>query len=306
MPFISICIPAYKNATYLRRLMESISTQHFKDFEVIVSDDSNDNEVKSVINDYPTLKITYVSNQPALGSPANWNHAIKLAKGTWIKMMHDDDWFADEHALTGFAKAAGETHAGFIFSGFCEIAPSGKKDCYILTKPEKKMLDSSPFYLFKKNFIGHPSTTLIKNDTDLFYDESLKWVVDIEFYMRYLLKHKSFFAIEKPLINIGLNEFQITKASFRNPAVEIPENLTLFSNLPRRFLKNVFAYDYYWRLIRNLKIRKIEDMAPHAKGIEIPNEIKRMIKAQSRIPHGLLRNGVISKSLMILSYVTKK
>lgn len=306
MPFISICIPAYKNAIYLKRLMESISSQNFKDFEVIVSDDSNDDEVRSVLRAYETLQITYVSNQPALGSPANWNHAIKLAKGNWIKMMHDDDWFANENALAAFAKAAAESDSGFIFSGFCEIDISGKKDCYTLSKSEKKMLASSPFYLFKKNFIGHPSTTLIKNDNDLFYDENLKWVVDIEFYMRYLLKHKTFFAIEKPLINIGLNEFQITKISFRNPSVEIPENLALFFSLPRRFLKNVFAYDYYWRLIRNLNIRKIDDMSAHTNGIEIPGEIKRMIQAQSRIPHKLLQNGVISKSLMMLSYLTKK
>ncbi len=305
MPFISICIPAYKNAAYLKRLMDSISVQTFRDFEVIVSDDSNDDEVKILIDQYAgNFPVKYLQNRPALGSPGNWNNAIRLANGDWIKMMHDDDWFSNENSLLNFAQAAKENPAGFIFSGFCEIDPAGNlKDCYTIGKSEKKMLQSSPYNLFRKNFIGHPSTTLIKNQGELLYDENLKWVVDIEFYMRYLGKYRKFFAIEKPLINIGLNEYQITKSSFRNPAVEIPENLYLFHHLPKGFLKNVFAYDYYWRLMRNLKIRRVDDLKQYSGEAEIPDAIRKMILFQSKFPHKILKNGLVNKSLMMLSYL---
>ena len=39
---ISICIPAYKHPDFLKRLLDSISIQSFRDFEVIISDDSPD------------------------------------------------------------------------------------------------------------------------------------------------------------------------------------------------------------------------------------------------------------------------
>lgn len=302
---ISICIPAYKNATYLKRLLESICIQKFTDFEVIVSDDSNNGEVKELTDQYANqFALNYVNNQPALGSPANWNNAIKLAKGEWIKMMHDDDWFADEYALKKFAEAAATHKADFIFSGFCEINSNGtKQDCYCIGNLEKKMLNTSPYYLFKKNFIGHPSTTLIKKDNELLYDENLKWVVDIEYYMRYLLKHQNFLAIEQPLINIGINEFQITKVSFRNPEVEIPENLYLYRQLPKGFLRNIYAYDYYWRLIRNLNIRKMEALQKYSKKELIPKVIEKMIHAQSKIKVNYLKNGFINKGLMMASYL---
>ena len=45
-PLISICIPAYKRIDYLQKLLDSISIQTFKDYEVIVTDDSPDESVE--------------------------------------------------------------------------------------------------------------------------------------------------------------------------------------------------------------------------------------------------------------------
>jgi glycosyltransferase involved in cell wall biosynthesis len=44
-PLISICIPAYKRTEFLQRLLDSIDIQTFKNFEVIVTDDSPGNDV---------------------------------------------------------------------------------------------------------------------------------------------------------------------------------------------------------------------------------------------------------------------
>ena len=49
VPFISICIPAYKNTTYVGRLLDSISEQTFTDYEVVVTDDSPDDSVKNFL-----------------------------------------------------------------------------------------------------------------------------------------------------------------------------------------------------------------------------------------------------------------
>ena len=49
-PFISICIPAYKNVEFLKRLPDSIAVQSFKNFEVILSDDSPGKEVEQLAN----------------------------------------------------------------------------------------------------------------------------------------------------------------------------------------------------------------------------------------------------------------
>lgn len=104
-PLISICVPAYKNVVYLERLLGSIQSQTFHDFEVVITDDSPDNAVSELIDRYKAmLPIRYFRNDVALGSPANWNAAIGHAKGQWIKIMHDDDWFADGQVWASLLK----------------------------------------------------------------------------------------------------------------------------------------------------------------------------------------------------------
>jgi len=105
-PLISICIPAYKRVAYLQRLLESIAAQTFSGFEIILTDDSPDDSVANLIKNYSSLNIKYFKNEAALGTPANWNCGIAKASGEWIKLMHDDDWFASPHSLQQFADAA--------------------------------------------------------------------------------------------------------------------------------------------------------------------------------------------------------
>jgi hypothetical protein len=239
-----------------------------------------------------------------LGSPENWNAAIRLARGEWIKMMHDDDWFAHKNSLQEFANATKE-NVSFIFSGYNEIdVETGKKDTRIISNINYRLLKHTPLVLFKENFIGHPSTTLIKKGEAIFYDQNLKWVVDIEFYMRFLGSHKYFFPIRKALINIGINKHQITKQAFRNPEIEIPEVLYLYNKLPGGTLKNIFAYDYYWRFIRNLSIRSEEDIKRYAPEVNISEVLKSMIRLQSKWGLSLLKKGVVSKALMLSSYLS--
>src|SRR5580765_4245670 len=93
---ISICIPAFKGVEFLERLLNSIAVQNFRDFEVVVADDSPDDSVRTLCAQYQSrFSLSYHHNPIPLGTPANWNQAIAKASGQWIKLMHDDDWFAD-------------------------------------------------------------------------------------------------------------------------------------------------------------------------------------------------------------------
>ena len=301
MPFISICIPAYKNQEFLERLLNSISIQTFKDFEVVVSDDSPTNELENICRRYSeAFKIHYYRNTMPLGTPVNWNFAISKASGKWIKLMHHDDWFVNEKSLYFFADAAlNNTNIDFIFSGYFEMQNDTVQKKYIINTAEDVLLKKSPLNLFKENFIGSPSTTLVKNDQKELYDKEIKWVVDFEYYIR-RLKETAFKAIKKPLINIGIHGDQVTRVSFRNPEVEIPENLYLLEKLGENSLKNIFVYDYYWRLFRNLKIRNFKQIEGYS-DIKLPSKLSRMLNQQFKISLSVLNVRVFSKICMLIS-----
>jgi len=303
-PLISICIPAYKNVVYLQRLFQSIKSQVFKNYEIIVTDDSPDEAVSKLVESYQaSLPIEYYRNKSPLGSPANWNAAIAHAKGEWIKIMHDDDWFADEQSLGKFAAATKQTTASFIFSGFVNVQlETGTEQPFVISNTQEQMLRQNPLYLFRSNYIGHPSTTLIKNELKQWFDETVKWVVDFEFYIR-VLRSNDFYTIKQPLIYIGIGSEQITKASFRKREVELPENFYLLNKLGSTALNYIFVYDYYWRLLRNLKIASTAELEEFVQLHQVPAVIKSMISWQQKLGVDALKKfGAYSKLSMGIHY----
>jgi glycosyltransferase involved in cell wall biosynthesis len=305
LPLISICIPAYKRIEFLKRLFDSIAIQTYKDYEVIITDDSPDEVVSTFVKNYVDIKnVFYFRNLTTLGTPENWNESIRKARGTWIKLMHDDDWFTNENSLQGFYEATvNHQDYSFIFSGHNNIIEgksAGKK--ILLNATGNLLLKWSPLNLFKKQYVGNPSCTLIRRDIDVFYDSNFKWVVDFEFYIRCLLKVKKYCYINLPLINVGINDAQVTNYTFRQPQIEIPENHIMAEKLGVHILRNIFVYDYYWRMYRNLGIRNIQDIKQYFTGSVHPL-LAQMVNAQNKIPVTILKKGFFSKLFMLLTYL---
>jgi glycosyltransferase involved in cell wall biosynthesis len=302
---ISICIPAYKHINYLERLLNSISVQTFKDFEVVITDDSPDDNVETLLQKFkPLFKIHYYKNEQALGTPENWNEAIRKANGTWIKMMHDDDWLVNENSLQIFYDATlADADCRFFFSAYNNVdEDKNLTETVHFDWIGKLMLKQSTLNLFKKQFVGNPSCTLIRKDMNLFYDSNFKWVVDFEYYLRCFKKIKNYHYINQVLINVGVNADQVTKFTFRVPEVEIPENHLLIEKLGFGILRNIFVYDYFWRLYRNLGIRTPSDIKKDY-NISLHPLLTQMIDFQKNIPLSFLRIGVISKFLMTGNYI---
>lgn len=303
-PLVSICIPAYKGVHRLKRLLDSIFKQTYLNFEVIITDDSPDQSVEDFVKGYnSTFPIQYHKNLQPLGSPENWNESIRRASGKWIKIMHDDDWFASENSLLKFIEQAETSFKPeFIFSAYRNVFEDSNKVKNVrMSLFEKLLLYLSPLNLFRKNYIGHPSCVLVRRDLNYLYDKQFKWVVDFEYYIRILKNKINYTYTSEILINIGINKEQLTNDFFRNPAVEIPENHNLLNKLNSKILRNINVYDYYWRLYRNLGITSFSQFNLETDSVT-KKQIGSMLQIQKRIPKKLLHIGIISKIFMTLSY----
>jgi len=303
-PLISICIPAYKHVQYLQRLLDSIVQQTFKDFEVVITDDSDDLSVQELTKKYSgKFILRYFKNAVPLGMPANWNKAIATAKGEWIKLMHDDDWFADPESLQIFTDHTSSKNK-FIASAYmnCYEDDPEKNHVVAISTVWKKRLFKDPNILFAQNVIGPPSVTLVHNSIKHEYDEQLRWRVDIEYYIRVLNEGHNIMYINQPLIKIGLSSLQVTNSCFNNPAVELPEGLLLLQKHGVAALQNIWVYDAWWRLFRNMDIRSEGELKQYVNK-EWPAVIIKIIQDLSRVNKTLIKNGIVSKTLMILSYL---
>ncbi len=302
---ISICIPVYKNLNFLKRLLDSINAQSCKDFEVIVSDDSKEDTISHFCQTYnANFSFRYYRNPRALGSPENWNEAIRQAKGEWVKLMHDDDWFADDHSLEGFVRTIQEQPtADFFFSAYSNYYfDEDRYKAFRISPWWFNRLLKNPNVLFSRNVIGAPSVVMYKKTLQLEYDKNIKWLVDIDFYIRSISRTRPVY-IDKVLVNIGIGKEQITQDCFRQRQVEIPESFYLLNKTGIAQLRNILVYDGWWRLMRNLEIRNEKDIFESGYHEGIPLVIKKMIRFQKAIAPSVLKIGAISKTLMAICYL---
>ena len=95
-PTVTVVIPTYNSACYIRQTLDSVNAQTVRDFEVIVVNDGSDDreELERVLHDHP-LSIIYLS-QENQGVSAARNAAIRIAKGKFYAQLDaDDQWTPD-------------------------------------------------------------------------------------------------------------------------------------------------------------------------------------------------------------------
>jgi len=304
-PLVSICIPCYKNASYLKRLLDSIAIQTYKDFEVIITDDSPDGELQKVSNEYSAkFNIRYIKNRTNLDTPENWNEGIRKAAGDWIKLMHDDDWFASPHSLQSFINSTRiYPDNKFYFSAYKNIYEDQKVEKKMfLNNFWKKKLFKDPNILIADNVIGPPSVIFHKNDGMVWYDTNMKYVVDIDFYIA-RLKNETPVYINEILINVGINNAQVTKYTFGIAVVHLKESLLLLQKTGAQSLNNIIVFDGWWRLMRNFNIRSEENLHDTGYIGSVPAIISNIIKFQKKIPQSILKTGSMSKLLMTVCFL---
>lgn len=207
MARVSICIPAYQNNDGVVRLLDSLKQQTFQDYEVIVSDDSPDDRLCEIVKKYP--KTCYYHNKVRLGATANWNAAVERSSGSYIKIMHHDDWFTDSKALEQFVRLLDENEEAVLaFSGSRQVSGNCEEDRCI-RQADAELIRADYRNLFLGNTIGAPSAVIYRRSNNQF-DEALTWLVDSEFYMG-LLRKGTFAYTARPLVSIGISRNQLTE-----------------------------------------------------------------------------------------------
>ena len=125
--------------------------------------------------------------------------------------------------------------------------------------------------------------------------------MDIDFYIR-VLSHENPAYVSKALVKIGISDEQVTRTSFRQGSIEIPESFRLLNKTGLQHLRNMLVYDAWWRLLRNLHIRGKDDFIHYRYTGTFPSIIVSMINWQKKISPAILRMGLVSKCLMWLHY----
>jgi glycosyltransferase involved in cell wall biosynthesis len=90
---VSIGLPVYNGARYLREALDSLLSQTFDDFELIICDNASTDDTGTIARDYAARdsRIRYYRNETNIGAPRNFNRAFALSERRYFKWASYDD-----------------------------------------------------------------------------------------------------------------------------------------------------------------------------------------------------------------------
>lgn len=133
MAAITVIVPVYKVENYLRRCIDSILNQSFRDFELILVDDGSPDKCPQICDSYALqdnrIKVIHQENG---GAAAARNAGLDLAKGEWIAFVDSDDWVNPDY-LSLLHEAAARKGADIIACRYLSVDKKTKTESQVLT-----------------------------------------------------------------------------------------------------------------------------------------------------------------------------
>lgn len=179
-PRVSVVLSVYNGASYLRPAIDSILTQTFTDFELLIVDDASTDDSAEIVESYTDPRIIVIRNEVNQGLAVSLNRALDSACGTYVARMDADDVSLPTRLATQVAFL--DTHPEVVLVGsFARMLPSG----VLMRQPlTHEML--APHLLFHTSFI-HPTVMMRRiflNEHHLRYDPSFRQTQDYELFTR--------------------------------------------------------------------------------------------------------------------------
>ena len=161
MPFFSIVIPTYNRSVQLLEGMQSVLSQSFRDFEMIIVDDGSTDDTASVVKKINDPRIRYYWKENEERSIAR-NYGIKRAKGKYINFLDSDDMLYPNHFQEAIKLIESKNYPETIHLGYELIDQKGK----VIRRQDN--FDDVFDKLIRENIL-HSNAMFIRRDVALAY-----------------------------------------------------------------------------------------------------------------------------------------
>lgn len=288
---VSIIIPAYNSEKFIRRCLDSVVNQIYKNIEIIVVDDASTDNTEKIIKEYAEKdnRIRPFYSSENKGVSFSRNIGLKASTGEYIMFVDSDDELTKD-AIRRMVDIANKYNSDYVDSyQIIKYAKNNKEYMFTEFKLPKKHLvlgsiENNPKII---NMYMYIKGKLIKKNliNDLLFDESLKIYEDLVFEQTIKSKVRNYVMINKPiyvyyeredsLVNsLGkkhecyLQASKLVKGIYKNYDINIKNIVEsmLFQNgiltLFTKVIKNNDTLDNNFILSKNY-IRELIDLFPN-------------------------------------------
>ncbi|MFC1480541.1 glycosyltransferase [Candidatus Omnitrophota bacterium] len=219
-PLVSVIMPVYNGEKVIKKSLDSIIDQTFKDFELIIVDDGSTDSTSAILKEYGPHIVYY--RQENHGFSHAISKGISLARGKYLSFIGQDDIYLPQKLKSQVkiledesACVLAHSSAIFIDENDNELYHwGGYRGIYRWVRKEKNNIKNLFYYLYiNDNFIVHPSVMLRKSvlaEFDEFpFDPDLEIGSDYFLYLKLAYKHR-FYGTDQPLVKVRRWKNQLT------------------------------------------------------------------------------------------------
>ena len=127
-PLVSVCLPSYNYAPFLRQCIDSIQEQTCSDFELIIIDDASTDESLQIIQTYRDSRLRFERHPNRLGSVVTWNHCLELGQGEYVSFLCADDFFLPDKLQRQIDVFQQDASTGLVHTDGYWVTESGEQE----------------------------------------------------------------------------------------------------------------------------------------------------------------------------------
>ncbi|MFX1480615.1 MAG: glycosyltransferase family 2 protein [Promethearchaeota archaeon] len=214
-PQVSIVIPTYNHAHFLKNCLQSVISQTFMNWEAIVINNFSEDNTIEIVKSFDDPRIHLVNFRNSGIIAASRNEGIRLAQGEYIAFLDSDDWWYPDKLELAIKYLA---NADIVFHDLAIHTQKGKKifkrmRARHLKKPVFVDLMTSKTVLFNSSVVVKKN--IINRVGNLSEDQSLAGVEDSDLWLRISRITEEFYYISKTLGAYWSGDGQFTEISER-------------------------------------------------------------------------------------------
>jgi len=205
-PRVSVIIPTYNRAHLIDRAIQSVLSQTYQDFEVIVVDDGSTDKTEEVVLSFGSEKMRYVRHETNRGVAAARNTGVRVARGEYIAFQDsDDEWYPNR--LEIISKIVEDRKDIDFIISYGKVMKNGEIIGDVGRAPWINDLSKEELVvrLFSGNFIALQAVVVKKEKIIEVggFDESFPSAEDYDLWLR-LIPICSVLFVERPVYNLYL------------------------------------------------------------------------------------------------------
>ena len=237
---ISVLMPCYNAGKYLRKAIDSVINQTYKNLEILMIDDGSKDDTPDIIREYAARdpRIVPVFNESNLGLIRTLNKGVQLATGTFIARMDADDVSELNRIETLFKNFQQNPDIDVISAGYYFLSVNGE----ILRKayPKATMSKALHFVSFFCTPVNHPCV-MVKSDVlkENPYDIKFLHSEDYELFSRLMEERYQFMNLDQQLYYLRINPESVSR---RFEQIQISTHMHISVNTIENYFNKRFDF----------------------------------------------------------------